>query len=87
MPEAMVNKCPSLMSAFLGSLSGKRFRQILFGEDLGFQPVGNLVVLFLQHDAAGDAGVCLADGSHGRGGFAISFAVILFVDQETVPDH
>ena len=65
----------------------KCFGQVLLGEDLGFQAFGNLVVLLLEHDAAGDAGVRLAHRGHRRQGFPIALAVILLVDQVAVARH
>ena len=63
------------------------FGQVFLGEDLGFEPFGNLVVLLLEHDAAGDAGVRLADRGHRRQRFAIALAVIFLVDQIAVARH
>ena len=64
----------------------KRLGQILLREDARAQAVGNLVVKFVKHDAAGDAGEGLAGGGHVRIGVAMGPAEVFFEDEITVAD-
>ena len=65
----------------------KCFRQVPLGEYLGLKASGDPVVLFLEHDPAGNTGERLPDRRHIGMRFAIAFAEVLFVDQITVPHH
>src|SRR5215471_3065368 len=78
---------PEFDIGFPWVIQGKGLRQILRREYLRFQAVRDLIAFFREHDAAGDAGVSFPDRCHRRERFAVAPAVILFVDQISVPRY
>src|SRR5439155_853229 len=70
-----------------GIAQRKRFGKVFLGEDPGFEPIGNLIVLLLEQDAAGDAGECFPDRRHIGMRFPVPLAEVLLIDQVTVAHH
>jgi hypothetical protein len=66
--------------------SPKRFGEKFLGEDFGAQPVGDFVMEFVEHDAAGDGSVGFAGGGHVGVAVAMGAAEIFFEAEVTVTD-
>ncbi len=78
---------PQLDIGFAGIGEREGFGQVSVGEDPGFQPFGEPVLVLVEHDAGGHAGVGFGHGSHVRSGVPVPSAPIFLIHQPAVARH